>query len=98
MVDSTVLTITSDDEFLVLLRRQIHDQIGTGNRMIVTRTIDEASSLLSTLSPRLIVVYWDRPGGCYEELNRLLWVITVLALRSSVLVITDRYRVDQATT
>jgi DNA-binding NarL/FixJ family response regulator len=98
MVDSTILTITGDDQFLDLLRRQIHDQNRSGNRMIVAGTIDEACSLLSTARPRLIVVHWNCHGGRYEELNRLLWVTTVLARRVPVLVIADRYRVDQATT
>src|SRR5438128_1518009 len=98
MVDCTILTITGDDQFLGLLRRQIHEQNRGGSRMIVAGTIDEACSLLSTVRPRLIVVHWNRHGGRYEELNRLLWVTTVLARRVPVLVITDRYRVDQATT
>ena len=98
MVDSTILTITGDDQFLDLLRRQIHEQNGAGSRMIVTGTIDEACSLLSTVRPRLIVVHWGHHGHRYEELNRLLWVTTVLAHRVSVLVLADRYRVDQATT
>jgi DNA-binding NtrC family response regulator len=98
MVDSTILTITGEDRFLDLLRRQIHEQNGGGSRMIVAGTIDEACSLLSTARPRLIVVDWNRHGDRYEELNRLLWVTTVLAHRVPVLVITDRYRVDQATT
>ncbi|HZW29696.1 MAG TPA: hypothetical protein VFF52_03260 [Isosphaeraceae bacterium] len=98
MVDSTILTITGDDQFLGLFRRQIHEQNGAGSRMIVAGTIDEACSLLSTARPRLIVVHWNRHGGRYEELNRLLWVTTVLARRVPVLVIADRYRVDQATT
>jgi DNA-binding NtrC family response regulator len=98
MVDSTILTITDDDQFLGLLRRQIHEQNGGGSRMIVAGTIDEACSLLSTAGPRLIVVHWNHHGGRYEELNRLLWVTTVLARSVPVLVITDQYRVDQATT
>lgn len=98
MSETTILTITSDDQFLGLLRRQIHQTSGSGSRMIVSATIDEACSLLSTVRPHLIVVHWDRHGTCYDEVNRLLWVTTVLAHRVPVLVITDRYRVDQATT
>jgi DNA-binding NtrC family response regulator len=98
MIDCTILTITGDERFLDLLRRRLHDQNGGGSRMIVTSTIDEACSLLSTARPRLIVVHWNRHGGPYEELNRLLGATTVLAHRVPVLVIADKYRIDQATT
>src|SRR5580693_9687615 len=98
MVDCTILTITSDERFLGLLRKELHDQVGGGNPMIVASTIDEACSLLPMAHPRLIVVHWNRQGGRSEELNRLLWATTVLARAVPVLVIADRYRVDQATT
>ena len=98
MADSTILTVTSDDQLLSLLRQQIHEQNGGGSRMIVAGTIEEACSLLTTARPRVIAVHWNCQPGRYEELNRLLWVTTVLARRVPVLVITDQYRVDQATT
>jgi DNA-binding NarL/FixJ family response regulator len=98
MDECTILTITADDQFIGLLRRQLRDRNGGGSPMIVAGTIDEACSLLSTARPRLIVVHWSGHGGRYEELNRLLWVTTVLAHRIPVLVIADRYRIDQATT
>jgi DNA-binding NarL/FixJ family response regulator len=98
MADCTILTITCDEQFLKLLRKELHDQVGGGNPMIVATTIDEACSLLPMAHPRLIVVHWSRQGGRSEELNRLLWANTVLARVVPVLVIADRYRVDQATT
>jgi DNA-binding NtrC family response regulator len=98
MADCTILTITSDEQFLKLLRKELHDQVGTQNPMIVASSIDEACSLLPMAHPRLIVVHWNRQGGRSEELNRLLWATTVLARGVPVLVIADRYRVDQATT
>ena len=80
-----------------LFRRQLHDQVGGGSRMIVAGTIDEACSLLKTARPRLVVVHWTRDSGRYEQLDRLLWTTTVQARRIPVLVIAERYRTDQAT-
>jgi len=97
MRDSTILTITKDDEFLSLFRRQLHEQVSGGSRMIVAATIDEACSLLKTARPRLVVVHWTRDSGRYEQLDRLLWTITVQARPIPVLVIAQRYRTDQAT-
>lgn len=97
MPDLTILTITSDSKFLSVLRRRIHDQVTGGSRMIVAPTVDEACSLLTTVRPRLIVVHWTRDCGRYEQLDRLLWTTTVQARTVPVLVITERYRTDQAT-
>ena len=97
MHGSTILTITSDDKFLHLFRKQLHDQVAGGSRMIIASTIDEACSLLQTAHPRLIVVHWGRESGSYGQLDRLLWMTTVQTRRIPVLVIADRYRTDQAT-
>jgi DNA-binding NtrC family response regulator len=97
MIDQTILTIPGDDRFLDLLRAQLRVQSDAGSRMIVSQTIDEACSLLASARPRLIVVHWNRQSR-YDELNRLLWATTVSAHRVPVLVVADRYRVDQATT
>lgn len=98
MAESTILTITGDENFLNVLRGQLHDQFPGSTRMIIAGTIDEACSLLPTAHPRLIVVHWSRHGSLLEELNRLLWATSVLARQVPVLVIADRYRTDQATT
>jgi DNA-binding NtrC family response regulator len=98
MTDSTILTVTVDEPFLDQLRGQLHDQFPGSTRMIVAGTIDEACSLLPMSRPRLIVVHWSRHGSRLEDLNRLLWATTVLARQVPVLVIADRYRIDQATT
>jgi hypothetical protein len=65
--------------------------------MVVAGTIEEACALLPTARPRLIVVHWNHVIR-YEELNRLLWATTVLAHGLPVVVVADRYRIDQATT
>lgn len=98
MADRTILTITGDEQFLILLRNQIHQQFPGPSRMVVAATIDEACSLLPMTHPRLIVVHWTSHGRHLEEFNRLLWATTVLAHQVPVLVIADRYRIDQATT
>jgi DNA-binding NarL/FixJ family response regulator len=98
MTDSTILTITGDEKFLQSFRSRLHDQFGSSGRMVVATTIDEACSLLPMAHPRLIVVHATRSGSPLEDLNRLLWATTVLARQVPVLVIADRYRIDQATT
>jgi DNA-binding NarL/FixJ family response regulator len=98
MTDTTILTVTGDEKFLDVLRNQLHDQFPGSTRMIVAGTIDEACSLLPMAHPKLIVVHWSRHGSHLEDLNRLLWATTVLARQVKVLVIADRYRIDQATT
>jgi DNA-binding NarL/FixJ family response regulator len=97
MRELTIVTITQDGEFLSVLRNRLHDQMGSGSRMIVAGTTDEACSLLQTVRPQLVVVHWTGDSKRYEQLDRLLWTTTVLARRVPVLVIAERYRTDQAT-
>jgi hypothetical protein len=97
MANRLLLTIVNDRQVLQLLRKRLLDRQAGASGMLLARTIDEACSLLLTIAcPRLIVVHWSR-GSRYEEMNRLLWTTTVLAQRIPVLVIADRYRIDQAT-
>ncbi len=96
MADQSVLTIASDDRFIQLLRWQLQDHESGTTRMTVVASIDEACSLLQEVRPRLIVFEWGR-GRRYDELNQLLWKTTILAKCIPVLVVADRYRVDQAT-
>lgn len=98
MMDSTILTITGDEKFLEALRGQLREQFPGSTRMIIAGNIEEACSLLPMAHPRLIVVHWSRHGSRLEELNRLLWANTVLARQVPVVVLADRYRIDQATT
>jgi len=97
MVDSTILTVTTNEDFLSLLRQQLHNQVGGGSRMIVTGTIGEACTLLEMARPRIVVVHCTGGSPRYDQLDQLLWATTVLARRIPVLVIADRYRTDQAT-
>jgi DNA-binding NtrC family response regulator len=97
MADTTILTITADEKLLDVLRKHLHDRTAGANPMIVAGNIEEACSLLPMAHPRLIVVHWTHHGNHLEELNRLLWATTVLARQAPVLVIAERYRIDQAT-
>jgi DNA-binding NarL/FixJ family response regulator len=98
MLDSTILTVTSDSQFVALIRDQLHDQVGAGSRMIVAATIDEACSLLQTARPRLVVIHWTGESARYGQLDRFLWTNSVLVRPAPVLLIAERYRTDQATT
>ncbi len=97
MLDLTLLTISSDDQLLRLLQWHLgHCEAGP-SRMAVAATIEDAClSLEKADPPRLIVLHWGR-GARYEGLNRLLWTTTVLAHRVPVLVVSESYRVEQAT-
>jgi DNA-binding NtrC family response regulator len=93
----TILAVTTDATFLNLIRQQRSDQAGCRVRIIVAGTMNDASALLETTRPRLIVVHWTGDRARYGQLDRLLWATSVLARRIPVLVIAERYRIDQAT-
>src|SRR5271163_1916406 len=97
MLISTILTVTSDGTFLGLLRQQLRDPAGSRVRMIVAGTMNDASALLERTRPQLIVVHWTGDRARFGQLDRLLWTTSVLARRTPVLVIAERYRIDQAT-
>jgi DNA-binding NtrC family response regulator len=97
MLDSTILTVSSNQEFVSVLRLQLQDQVGGGSRMIVAGTVEEACSLLDTAGPRVVVVHYTGEIASYDQLDGLLWATSVQARRIPVLVIADRYRTDQAT-
>jgi len=65
--------------------------------MIVAGTMNDASALLERTRPQLIVVHWTGDRARFGQLDRLLWTTSVLARRTPVLVIAERYRIDQAT-
>ena len=55
-------------------------------------------SLMKTARPRLIVVHLGGDGGQYEQFDRLLWATSVLSRPTPVVVIAERYLIEQATT
>lgn len=64
--------------------------------MIVAGSIGEACSLLETTAPRLVAIHWTGANARYNQLDRLLWTTTVMARQIPVVVIAERYRIDQA--
>jgi DNA-binding NtrC family response regulator len=97
MSSSTILTITKDDGFLSLLREQLRSQVGPAARMIVSSSMSDACSILKSVHPRLVVLHWTGESARYDQLDGLLWTTSVLARQTPVLVIAERYRIDQAT-
>ena len=97
MFPPTILTITRDEGFLTLLREQLRTQAGPGARMIVSGSLDEACTILRSVHPRLVVLHWTGESARYEQLDRLLWTTSVLSRKTPVLVVAERYRIDQAT-
>jgi len=59
--------------------------------------MNDACSILKSVHPRLVVLHWTGESARYEQLYRLLWTISVLSRKTPVLVIAERYRIDQAT-
>jgi DNA-binding NarL/FixJ family response regulator len=92
-----VLTVTNDDSFLGMLRSKLRE-LNQRGRIAATPSLDEACSLLKTARPRLIVVHLGGDGGHYEQFDRLLWATSVLARPTPVVVIAERYLIEQATT
>lgn len=98
MSHSPVLTVTSDDSFLEILRTKLREQLNLPGRIAATASLDEACSLMKTARPRLIVVHLRGDGGHYGQFDRLLWTTSVLSRPTPVVVIAERYLTDQATT
>ena len=92
-----VLAITTDSELLGLLRSTIRDQLGQTGRIVVAGSVEEACPLLKAARPRLVVVHLSGDSGRYEQLDQLLWATSVVSRPTPIVVIAERYRIDQAT-
>ncbi len=97
MPATSILTVTTDETLVALLRSKLRDHLGPKGRIIVAGSVDEACPLLKTARPRLIVVHLAGDSGGYGQLDRLLWTTSVLSRPTPVVVIAERYRTDQAT-
>ena len=77
--------------------RRFATQLDQKGRIVVAASLEEACSLLKTARPRLIVVHLTGESGQYEQFDRLLWATSVVSRPTPVVVIAERYRIDQAT-
>jgi hypothetical protein len=98
MIDSTSLLITTDRSLVSLIREQLRSQKVAGSRMIVSDSALEACSLLQSVSTRLVVAHLQPERLSYEEVDRILWVQSMSPSRIPLLVVAERYLVEQATT
>jgi DNA-binding NarL/FixJ family response regulator len=97
MSATPILAVTHDDTLLSLLRSTVRDHLGQKGRIVVAPSVEEGCRLMKTARPRLIVVHLTGDSGRYEQLDRLLWANSVVSKPTPVVVIAERYRIDQAT-
>jgi DNA-binding response OmpR family regulator len=98
MFDSTILVVSTDRSFAPMLHKQLTQKKIRGNRIIASTNADEACDLLQTVRVRVAVVSLDPEHIGYDEVDHILWATSILRNRVPVLVVADRYRVDQAIT
>ncbi len=97
MLDSTSLIVTTDCSLVALLRKQLRRQKVAESRMIVSATAGEACSLLQCLRARLVVVHLEPERlGC-DVVDHILWVASTLPWRVPLVVVAERFLVEQAT-
>ena len=97
MSSTPILAVTSDKTLLGLLRSTVRNKLGQKGRLVVAGSVEEACPLLKTARPQLIVVHLTGEKGRYEQLDRLLWATSVVSRPTPIVVIAERYRIDQAT-
>jgi DNA-binding NtrC family response regulator len=97
MLDSTSLIVTTDRSLVTVLRDQIRSQKVAGSRMVVCDNAVEACSLLQSVRVRLVLMHLQPEHLGYDEVDHILWVASMLRRRTHVLVVAERYVVEQAT-
>jgi len=95
MVNSTILMISGDPTLLESVRHDLKT-LGGVSRIDLVASVQDACELLSKIQPRLIIADWKRRQNGFESMDRLLWASSKLARHTPVVVVTDRYREDQA--
>lgn len=96
MRHTTILTVTDDAGWLEEMRPTLH-AMGWG-RLVVANSVEEASRLLDVAAPHLIVVQDGDEGPSPERLASLLWANSVLESPAVVVVVSDQYDAERATT
>jgi DNA-binding NarL/FixJ family response regulator len=81
-----------------MLRSKLREQLNERGRIAATTSLDEACSITQKVRPRLIIVHLGGDGGQYEQFDRLLWATSVFSRSTPIVVIAERYLIDQATT
>jgi DNA-binding NarL/FixJ family response regulator len=71
--------------------------LGHKGRIAVAASVEEARPLLKTARPRLVVLHLTGESTRYEQLDHLLWAASVVSRPTPIVVIAERYRIDQAT-
>src|SRR6516162_6225089 len=97
MLDCTSLIVTRDRSLVALLREQVRSQKVVGSRIIVSGSADEACSLLQTVRLRLVVVHLQPELLGYDEVDHILWVTSTLPRQVPLVVVAERYLIEQAT-
>jgi DNA-binding NarL/FixJ family response regulator len=92
-----ILAITNDESLVVSLRSTVRDELGQKSRIVVAASVDDACPLLKTARPRVVVVHFTGESARYEQVDRLLWATSVVSRPTPIIVIAERYRIDQAT-
>jgi DNA-binding NtrC family response regulator len=98
MLDSITLVVTRDRSLVAVLREQVRSQKVVGSRIIVCASADEACSLLQSVQVRLVLVHLEPEYVGYDEVDHILWVLSTLSRRIPLVVVAERYLVEQATT
>ena len=97
MSATPILAVTNDETFLALLRSKLRDQLGQKGRIAAAPSRRRSMSALEdSASP----AYRGSPGGRQRAVRAarpLLWATSVLSRPTPVVVIAERYLIDQAT-
>jgi DNA-binding NarL/FixJ family response regulator len=97
MSATPILAITNDETLVGSLRSTVREELGQKGRIVVAGSVDDACPLLKAARPRVVVVHLTGESARYEQLDRLLWATSVASRRTPIVVIAERYRIDQAT-
>jgi DNA-binding NarL/FixJ family response regulator len=96
MSDPTILAMAGSEGWLARLQFSLGAVRSV--RIIVTQSMSEASELLPSALVDLIVVDWLAPAATYDQMDELLWANSTLPHPAPVLVTSETYEPEQAST